>query len=276
MRVLIIGCGFLGSKLAKKLRARGDYVTVTTTNPENVSLLREYADRVAYLNTEDSLESIIADQQAIIVCAAPKTVEEYEHAYLSLAKRLAQALKGNHKVTQLIYTSSCSVYGEQSGQWVNEEHPLNPTNEKQKILIETEKVYLNAANPLKVAIFRLGELYGLEKCIGNKVKRLAGKAFPYSPNNYTNLVHVKDVVRAIEWALSTKAMGLFNLCNDCHLLRKDFYATWCEALNLSPIEFDHTKINIHRGNKRVSNHKIKLMGFNFEYAEASPLEREEV
>lgn len=272
MKLFILGCGFVGSKLAQFFKSKGALVTVTTTSPEKVKDLESIASQVLLLDKTKKLEEYLTHQDVLIVCAAPKSIDLYEEAFLETAQRVQKALENNTYVKQLIYTSSCSVYGEKEGNWVDENQSLEPSNESQKILVETEKIYLNhLPTSIKTCIFRLGEIYGLEKDIEFKIKRLVESKRAVHGQNYTNLIHVEDIVRAVDFAHKKDLLGVYNLCNDSHLTRREFYDKWCQYLNLDALNFSAHSQSIHRGNKRVSNQKIKLSGFEFEHPYAEPL-----
>ncbi len=271
MNIFILGCGFVGSHLADYLKQKGNLVTVTTTSISKIKKLESISNQVVLLDENTSLKKLLTHQDVLIVCAAPKTSKEYEKVYLQIALNLEEALIENTHIKQLIYTSSCSVYGEKKGEWVDENHVLEPANLNQQILVDAEKVYLNKLpRSIKTCLFRLGEIYGLDKAIEKRIEKLSGSSLTTHPENFTNLIHVRDVIRAISWAIHHKANGVFNLCNDSHLTRREFYDKWCQFLKLKPVEFGPFEKNAHRGNKRVSNQKIKLMGFEFEHPCTDP------
>lgn len=271
MKIFILGCGFVGSKLAAHFKSCGHIVTVSTTSESKVDQLKAISDEVVVLRSNTDLTPYLAHQEALIVSAAPKDKEDYEGAYYQTAIKVKEALSTNTHIRAVYYTSSCSVYGEKKGEWVDETHRLEPLNHQQKILAETEKVYLNQLpSQVKVCLFRLGEIYGLEKSMQEKIQRLNSINKQVNGDSYTNLIHVVDIVRALEWAMQKGVSGIFNLCNDSHETRRDFYCKWCQHLNLQEVQFTTDHNSYHRGNKRVSNHKIKLMGFEFEHPTADP------
>ncbi|MCH9634722.1 MAG: Protein YeeZ [Chlamydiae bacterium] len=271
MNIFILGCGFVGSKIAELFFKQGHTVTVTTTSESKIQALEQIASQVLLVDSQTDLSLVLRHQDVLIITVAPKTKDDYEEAYLKTAELVLKALSQECHIKQLIYTSSCSVYGEKQGQWVDENHPLEPTNRSQQILCDTESIYLNKLpTSVKVCLFRLGEIYGLDKAIEFKIKNMTLLNYKPHGDNFTNLIHVEDIVRAVNWSLQNKSSGVFNLCNDSHLTRREFYDAWCQFLNLKPLEFRASKGGAHRGNKKVNNHKIKLMGFEFEHPVCEP------
>lgn len=271
MNIFIFGSGFLGSKLAAHFKSKGNLVTVTTTSPSKVEALKDVASQVVLLDSSTDLKKCLTHQETLIVCTAPKSGQGYREAYLETAEQLKNALKENTYVKHLIYTSSCSVYGEKSGDWVDENQSLEPVNSNQQILVDAEKIYLNQiSSSIKVTVFRLGEIYGLEKSMESKIMRLCDSKMPVNGSHYTNLIHVQDVVKAFDFSTLKQMPGVFNLCNDSHLTRKELYQKWCAFLKINPPQFDPHYKSAHRGNKRVSNQKIKLHGFQFMHPVTNP------
>ena len=74
MDTLILGCGYVGSELARFWQDKEHQVTVTTTTPEKVTTLREISDRVELVKGSDlsALERITQDQDVVILSVGAK------------------------------------------------------------------------------------------------------------------------------------------------------------------------------------------------------------
>lgn len=257
MRIGIIGCGYVGQAAALYWKQKEHTVSVTTRRPERISLLQSLVDNV-YLLTNPSLKEFILQQEALLISVAPDTQDDYHSTYLHTASEVAQ--HGAHLQT-VLYTSSTSVYGEQEGSWVDETLFLQPAQIKDAILHQTEQVLLEN---LQACILRLGEIYGPGRDIGKRLRRMQ-QPFAGTGESYTNLIHLNDVVNALDFALNYNLKGIFNLCNDFHIPRRDFYEQICQQEMLPPVQWDPSKMSTHAGNKRVSNQKIKSQGFVFSH-----------
>ena len=73
MRILVIGCGLVGTALADRLRGAGHVVVGTTTRAEKVEALLAHCDQVEVLrgSERDKVHRAAADCDAIVVCAGP-------------------------------------------------------------------------------------------------------------------------------------------------------------------------------------------------------------
>jgi nucleoside-diphosphate-sugar epimerase len=267
MKVLIIGCGYVGKAAAKMWKTLGHEITVTTRSKLRISELESEADRVIVLNQDpEALNNALKDQHVVLLSVAPDTLEDYHNTYLQSAMALHNLIPKYSSIKHILYTSSTSVYGDFNGDWVDEETCLTTNGIPQlKILIETEKVLLDLSCSIRnVCIFRLGEIIGPGRSIAERLRKLNGASLPGSGESYTNLIHLNDIKNALEFGVGHNFNGIYNLCNDLHLSRKELYKQICARESLPQIHWDSHKTSFHQGNKRVSNQKIKLSGYHFQ------------
>jgi nucleoside-diphosphate-sugar epimerase len=265
MRIGIVGCGYVGQAAATHWKQMGHHVAVTTRHSDRIPFLKTLADQVYLLGTQ-SLDAFIAQQEALLICVAPDAVSDYTSTYLHTAKQVAEQTKWSSTLQHILYTSSTSIYGDHAGAWVDESTLLKPVHENAKILSETEQILLSCASThLKVCIFRLAEIYGPGREIENRLRRMQPQSFPGTGDSYTNLIHLTDIVLALDFALQHGLNGIYNLCNDFHIPRHLFYDWLCEKEQMTAIKWDPTRTHSHQGNRRVSNQKLKSAGYVFSH-----------
>lgn len=267
MNIAIIGCGYIGSGAAALWTAKGDHVTATTRNMENLAKLNAIAQKSQILKGSDEAEltKLISNNEILLVTIAADGPNYYESAYLETAKMFYKIASDTNLSRHLIYTSSTSVYGDHQGLWVDEESDLLSKDELSKILIEAEKTYLSLMElGWSVSIFRLAQIYGPGRELSKKIKQLEGHVLPGHGDHYTNMVHKTDCVEAIDYARRHHLQGIFNLADDEHPTRRELYDTICHKFQLPKVTWDLTQSGFPTGNKRVSNHKIKAEGFIFQ------------
>lgn len=271
MKVGILGCGYVGQAVASNWKQQGHYVTVTTRKLERIHELQTISDQVFILE-KNNLQYFLANQEAILISVAPDPYSDYITTYLKTAQQVVENLPNAPQLQQIIYTSSTSVYGDYGGSWVNEGTEVHPTNERTAILHKTEQTLLRVSSShLNVCILRLAEICGPGREIKNKLIRMQkeSRSFPGDGKQFTNLIDLKDIVSAIDFAVQNQLNGIYNLCNDLHIPRQQLYEEICEQENLGSITWDPSLPSIHGGNKRVSNQKIKDCGFIFSKTIAS-------
>lgn len=269
MKIGILGCGYIGKAIASKWKLDGHIVSVTTRKIEKIEYLKTFANHVYLLNPENSLswDDFIQNQEILLVCVAPDLNSDYRGTYLNTALAIANSLlRMTHPPKQILYIGSTSVYGEYAGEWVDEAMPLYPLNENGKILAQTEEIFSECESPnLKICILRLGEIYGPEREIESRLIRMSPCHFAGTGESYTNLIHRDDILKALNFALQNSLNGIYNLCNDFHLKRRHFYDILCKNKNLPLVQWNASQNSPHGGNRRVSNKKIKGMGFSFDH-----------
>lgn len=265
MKVCILGCGYVGSAAALLWRERGLTVSAVTRQTSRMAHLQTLADQVFCLDSQ-SLHSILAQQNALLISVAPDPSSDYASTYLKTAQLIAEQADKQPSLRQIIYTSSLSVYGDHQGNWIDEYTPPAPMNQNAKILLEAERILLSCASEhLKVCVFRLGEIYGPGREIENRLKRTISQPFAGTGSSYTNLIHLDDIVGALDFALEHHLQGIYNLCSDFHIPRRLFYQEICKREDLSSVQWDPGRASPHQGNRRASNLKIKKAGFEFSF-----------
>jgi len=289
--VTILGCGYVGTALARFWQQRGTLeVTVTTTTPDRVQDLELIADRVVVLDTQDldALRELVASTSTLVVSVASKRVQPYDVTYLGTARNLAQVLAELDQVAadaatlsdvanpvnpvssagikQVIYTSSCGVYGDRGGDWVSESVEVNPEGDNQQILAQAETVILGTATATrKACVLRLGGIYGPDREISRIYQSAAGTTRPGDGLHPTNWIHRDDIVSAIDLARSNRLSGIFNLVDDDWMSNRELLDRVCALYNWEPVTWDASRSGRRSYNAKVSNQKIKAAGLSLRH-----------
>lgn len=202
MKILIIGCGFLGKSLYERLKNTLP-VTVTQTSTKKKADFLDF--ELLTPHTYRKLQTLLKKFDTLVISAAPKNRAAYAETYLHLARRIKDALKNCPKKT-VIYTSSSGVYAESSGAIVAENSPLDLDHSH--ILVETEKTYLSLQRNHRVVIARLSGLVGP----GRNMKKFYEK-YESEPmvKKYINLVDVQDAAKFLEQASTLPIRGIYNV-----------------------------------------------------------------
>lgn len=260
-KIAIIGCGYVGSALARHWVASGRDVVATTTRPERLPVVGATGATPRLLTAEqhDVMHDLLRDRDAVLLSvAAGRRHGDYRGVYLQAAQSLADAI-ADTPVRRIIYTSSSSVYHQDDGSWVDEDSPTSPQKENGKILVETERTLLGiseADTSRLVSVVRLTGIYGPDRALADFVSRSAGTERD-DGDAYLNLVHRDDIVRAVAKLVEIGHGGILNLSDDMPTTRRDFYDRMLAELGLAPIRWRESD-NASLG-KRVSNRRIKSL-----------------
>ncbi len=285
MKVAIIGCGLVGIEAAHHLRKSGHEVTGTTTRDARVAEIEKFVDHVAVLrgNDESKLAALLHDKDAVIVCVSGgmfaqagkgtvRDTELYKSIYIETAECLNRVLSTNQSVKHVIYTSAETVYaGIAQG-------PITETTRLQRggadvptqAFIQTEEIIAKARQlDRKVCIFRLAIVYGRRFSMELMIELARKGPVPFSGDSILTFVHVRDVGRALAFAVDRQLDGIYNLdASPCYyqeigkvLTNREFFGDFA-AKETPPFEINW--LGLVQGWGEVSNRAILNSGFNFE------------
>ncbi|MGD1940918.1 MAG: SDR family oxidoreductase [Leptolyngbyaceae cyanobacterium] len=269
----VIGCGYVGTVLAEYWQQQGHQVTGTTTQSERVAVLQSVLANAIVLRGDDGpgVIALCQGQNTVVASVAPPRAQAgdpkiYAATYLPLAQNLAAALEQATPDLQVIYLSSCSVYGDRQGHWVDETAPIFPTTDQIKVLHEAEQTLLSAASAAQqVCIFRLGGIYGPGRELFKRYASLAGKTLPGQGDRVINWIHLADIVGAIEFARAHRLEGIYNLVDDSVMTVREQVDLVCTHNQLPPVTWDTSQPSQATKNLRVSNQKLKAAGYPLLY-----------
>ena len=265
MNVAIIGCGYVGYAVAKYWKQNSDLViTATTTTPGKVAMLEEVAAKIEIVKGSDAqtLESILQNQDIVLLSVGAKGADNYEEAYIRTAETIVPVIKQIPSIKQLIYTGSYSVYGDRNGDWVDEETPTQVNSPNSEILNKTEQTLLAAnSEQLRVCILRLGGIYGEGRELVKIFNRAFGGTRPGNGQDTTNWIHLDDIVSAIDFVYQNQLQGIYNLVDDAHLPSKELLDNLCQKYNKPQVNWDVSLAKTRPYNSKVSNEKIKKAGY---------------
>ena len=269
--VAILGCGYVGRAAIGALRAAGHRVTATTTTPAKLADLEALgADRavVAVGDDPDSIRAALAGCDAVVVAVAARSKDGYERAYLQTANTLAAVMPTLPEVGQLVYTGSYAVYGDRGGAWVDETTPPRPSNANGEILVATEDTLRSlATDGRRVCILRLGGICGPGREIAKIFGAYAGTTRPGSGEDWSNWIHLDDIVGALTFAIAQGLDGIYNLVHDRPETQKTLIERAFRDRGLSPVRWNPDEPGPLRPyNARVSNRKLSAAGYDFRYS----------
>jgi nucleoside-diphosphate-sugar epimerase len=276
MKAAILGCGYVGTAVARLWSAQGISVTATTTNPGRVEELQTVAAAVEVVNGSNTtgIVDLLRNQDTLLICVGAGRQANYEETYLNTAKTVVNALEQAPQLRQIIFTSTYSVYGNYNGAWAREDDPARPATDNGRIMAATEQTLLNATTgdshpetlrERSVCILRLGGIYGPGRELAKIYRRAAGSTRPGSGHEASNWIHLDDIVGAIAFAQTHHLSGLYNLVQDEIPTVRDLIARVCTANNLAPVLWDPSQPSARPYNVRVSNQKLKAAGYEFRH-----------
>jgi nucleoside-diphosphate-sugar epimerase len=230
MRVLIVGCGYIGLPLGAELARRGHAVFGVRRSPAASAELRRSGVEplMADVSNRASLAALPLPFDWVVNCVASSGggAEDYRRTYLEGTRHLLDVLS-SALPRRFIYTSSTGVYGQIDGSEVTEESPTEPDSATAQVLVQTERLLLAARRERRfpATILRLAGIYGPGR--GYWLRQLlAGEArIEGDGGRVLNMVHRDDVVGAVIATLEGAAPGeIYNVVDDEPVTQRDFLA----------------------------------------------------
>lgn len=205
MHVLIAGCGWLGTALARALLSRGDRVTGIRRDPGRAAALAGLGVEPLALDlAAPGAATRLPAVDAVVACqsSAADTSEAYRAAYLTATGALLEgARRGGARA--FVYTGSTGVFGQRDGSDVDEATPPAPASPTAEVLVEAERLVLGAREALGVPaqLLRLSGLYGPGRT--GTVDRVRRGALALGPGDgaFMNFCHMEDAVAFVLAAL---------------------------------------------------------------------------
>lgn len=239
MHVLIAGCGWLGSEIARSLQARGDRVTGVRRSKSACAALQSAGiDALALdLCDPEALDALPGDLDAVIACASANEHGEraYRRAYVDLSQNLFRAVR-SRPIRTLVFTGSTGVFGQAHGGDVDESTPVAPSDPTSVVLVEAEQTVLAAGRVgIDTRLVRASGLYGPGRAgVLQRVKdgRLA---LGRDEEVWMNWCHLADAAATILAALDKGRAGAVYHATDAQPARRREVVTWiAQQLGVTP------------------------------------------
>ena len=195
-KVLIAGCGYVGSALGAALVADGD--VVYGLRRRVVSLPAGVQPIEADLAVPKTLRDLPDGLDFVVYAASPGGPDDalYRTAYVEGLNRLLEALKNKRQNLRRVFLlSSTSVYGQSKGEWVDEASPCTPLDFRGRRILEAEA--LLGASDQGYTIVRLGGIYGPQRVRLIDMVRSGRATFPKGSARYHNRIHRDDCAGAL-------------------------------------------------------------------------------
>lgn len=247
---LVVGCGYLGLRVARLWRNAGAGVCAVTRSADRArALAAEGLDPlVGDVTAPDGLPALPAvDTLFWAVGFDRASGASYRDVHVAGLGRVLDAIPGAPRV---VFASSTGVWGTEDGSVVDETTPVHPTREAGRVLLEAEDL-LHARVGDRGTALRFAGLYG-----PGRLPRLddlkAGRPIAADPDSWLNLVHVDDAARiVVAVAAAPHAHQLYVVSDGHPVRRRDWYAHLAARTGSPPPSFDTAAERTRGADKRV-------------------------
>ena len=268
-KILIIGCGSIGTQLAHNLAAKGHDVTGLKRTPPKLDI-GEINYFTADISLAYQLEELPLDFEFIYFIVSPdgRNKESYQTIYeIGLTNLIARFAKEGAS-PNWIFVSSTSVYGQSEGEWVDEESIVQPDNITSQYIRQAEQQLINL-NPQNIVV-RFSGIYGPGR---EYLLRMAKQqtAIQKIPPYYTNRIHEQDCIGVLVFLLEQSLAGV--AMDQCYLASDDNPASMWDVISwlTEHMNCPAPKVKVNDKdvimNKRCNNKRLKSLGYQFQYAD---------
>ena len=246
-KIAIIGCGWLGLRLAKNLIENNYKVIGTKTTEKGVDILNKLKIKGIIFKIDSEKISgetnFLKNIDQLIISISPSI-----KGYKTTIGTLYKLINANKNIKKVIFLSSISVYGK-NGNEIFESNSPNPETKIAKLLLYAEKKFLNLNS--SVSIIRLGGLIGFER---HPIFSLINKKIN-NPKGFINFIHVNDAITLIKYLIkSSKLNGIINCVSPFHPNRKKYYTDIAKSLSLKKPVFIEKNMNL----RKINSNRIDL------------------
>lgn len=260
--VLIAGCGYLGTVLGDRLAARG--VRVTGLRRNACGLPRGIMPFSADLADPFSLRGLPGDIDAVVYAASAGdyTPEAYASAYVAGVENLLAALNC-HALRRFIFVSSTGVYGQQAGEWVDEDSPAEAGGFAADALRQGET--LAASGPFPATVVRFSGIYGPGRTRMIDSVRAGTARCDGGPPRYLNHIHRDDAAGFLDHLLALRDPASLYLGSDDEPVDRNEALCWIAArlgLPVPPLESGRQRRGTPR---RYRNTRMRATGYKLVY-----------
>lgn len=271
---LIVGCGYLGRRVAEAWLDAGARVVALTRSTQRAAELRNagVAPVVGDVLDPETLAKLPDAQTLLYAVGYDRTAAASKRdVYVAGLKHVLESVA--RRVERIVYISSVSVYGQSDGEWIDEDSPTDPVHEGGRICLDAERALwefvdgLPAGRSPRVDVLRLAGIYGPGRLLRRVEAVRSGEPIASEPDGWLNLIHVADAVRAVRavdaGAADQCEAGASShtslVSDDRPVTRREYYEMLAKLAGGPPPEFtpDGDAGRTHGLNKRCTNRRLR-------------------
>jgi nucleoside-diphosphate-sugar epimerase len=274
MKILIAGCGYVGSVLGSELASAGHEVWGLCRDPSG--LPHGVRPLRADLFSLESLGAIPEGLDHVVYCAAPglrgatrddDLRDAYRAIYLDGFDNLLRALSDLGETPERVFfTSSTSVYGQRRGEWVDETSSTKPERFTGDMLLLAEG--LLRGSPFPGTSVRFGGIYGPRRTRLLERVRSGQAQWRSGGPHYTNRIHRDDAAGVLRHLIESSTAEALVLGVDSDPVDERALYEWLAERLAAPMPVASEGGGASSrgpGSKRCSNARLLASGYEFRY-----------
>ncbi|MEN5275725.1 SDR family oxidoreductase [Brucella sp. TWI432] len=272
MRIFLFGAGYSARAFSRLMTGEAERIDGTTRHEQNFAMLEKAGIAPIVFDGETASPDLIdrlAKSTHVVISISPRENGDPSLAIVEEALR-----RPGNTIRWIGYLSTVGVYGNHDGNWIDETAECAPASRRSLERIEAENAWeaLSERHGTPVALLRLSGIYGpgrnafinLENGTARRIIK-DGQVF--------NRIHVEDIAGSLRFLAGTNSGGTFNITDNEPAPPQDVVVYAAELMGVVPppeVSFADADItpmarSFYGENKRVSNRRIKDLGYTFLY-----------
>ena len=206
--VTIIGCGYIGKRLARQLDEQGITVQATVSSDASLAECRQLGISCEVLDLDQSPATLDVSDRRIIYLVPPPRSGRRDTRITNLLDAIA-----DRPPSSFVLISTTGVYGDCAGEWIDETRPLNPTADRayRRADAEAQTQRFCERHGIPLVILRVAGIYGPGKIPVRRIQ--SGEPIVrHEDSPFTNRIHAHDLVNICQQGLLDDSItGIYNV-----------------------------------------------------------------
>jgi nucleoside-diphosphate-sugar epimerase len=270
--LIVLGCGYVGSRLARAARAEGEQVRVCARSTGRLAPLAALGAEVKYLDAAmpKQLGPVMASMHGATVVYSIPAASPLPPG-LSVRNALQAAYGGG--AATFIYFSTSGLYGAgpEDDVWIDEDTPVAHDDPVMKnALADEDELARCTFDRIRLVTLRLAPVYGPGRGVRERLRKGEYRLLD-DGSHAISRIHVDDVVGVVTAAAErAPSKSLYLVADDEPTTQRD-YATWlCERMQLplppSRSMYEPGASRVAHRNRKIRNAKLKReLGIELRY-----------
>lgn len=274
MKLFLLGAGYSARRLAEKAMAEGASVAGTTRSEQKFDRLRRSGvEPILFDGTSIGPEMAAALDEAthLVISVGPSSEGGSDAVFDRIASKVKDAMPA---LTWIGYYSTVGVYGDRNGDWVDEDSECRPRPGRSTERLAAERAWqaLAAARGLPIAILRLPGIYGAGRNAFVNLEEGSARRIVKQGQVFSR-IHVEDIAGATLMLANERHDGIVNVTDNEPAPAQDVVTYAAGLMGVTPppeTAFEDAELSpmarsFYAENKRVSNRRLKALGYRLVY-----------
>ncbi len=254
MDKLVVGCGYLGERIARRWHQSDARVFVTTRSEETAERFRQqqWHPVLCDVTRPETLTDLPRVSTVVYCVGLDRSSGQSMHdVYVQGLQNVLDHLPSPER---FLYVSSTGVYGQIGGEIVDETSETEPIDDSGRTVLKAERSLHSRVE--HAIVLRFAGIYGPDRLLRSDALQ-KGEVITGVGESWLNLIHVDDGAEAVLIAEERATAGeIYNVSDDEPVRRQDFFGFLAEELGAPEPQFTGTASR-RPTNRRIANRRLR-------------------